>query len=79
MKKAYFIDCELETGEWVTVVYESESMKGSFNNWCDLYFTAQAKGLDIDIHNTDDAYLLNDKNKYEQLFGRLGVIDLRTK
>lgn len=77
MKKAYFIDYELDTGEWVTVVYESESRKGSFNNWCDLVFTAQKKGVDINVHHTDNAYLLNEKNKDEQLFGRLGIIDLR--
>ena len=77
MKRAYFIDTELPTGEWVTVIYESESKKGTFNNWCDLYFTAQEKGLQIDDRDTCNAYLMNEKNMREQCFGYLGIIDIR--
>lgn len=77
MKRAYFIDVELENGEWVTIVYESDSRRGSASHRIDFY--CATKDLKIADKKIDFsyAYILNKKNKYEQMFGDSRIIDLR--
>lgn len=80
-KKAYFMTMKLMTGEFVDVIYESASRKGTDPHYWDMFFAA--KDVDIDWKykfNHDTAtfsYILNKKNKDEQCFGEHRVIDLR--
>lgn len=79
MKKSYFIDVKLMSGEWVTLVYESSSRKGTTAHTIDFWNAAYDFKIDYiktDV-STKNAYIMNEKNKKEQLFGDLRVIDLR--
>lgn len=80
MKKTYFMDVKLTNGEWVTLVYESDSRKGTTSHTIDFWNATYDK-VSVDyIENsvsTKNAFIMNKKNKYEQLFGELKVIDLR--
>lgn len=81
MKRAYFMTMKLKSGEFVNVIYESASRKGTFPHDQDQYFAT--RDLDVDWtykFNYDTAtfsYILNDKNKYEQCFEDYRVIDTR--
>lgn len=78
MKKAYFIDVKLMSGEWVTLVYESSSRKGTTAHTIDFWNATYHIKIDYSIGvSTKNAYIMNKKNKDEQLFGDLRVIDLR--
>lgn len=79
MKKAYFCTVQLATGEWVELIYESGSRKGTSPHYFDLYFSipSDLKLKSYSIDTTTDCFLLNKKNKDEQCFGDHRIIDLR--
>lgn len=90
--RSYFIDVRLEGGEWVTLVYDSSSRKGTQPHRDDFYLAMSRSGHDLQIDNEfyenflhgtfyghldEFAYILNDKNKVEEEFGMNRIIDLR--
>lgn len=85
MKRTYFMDIKLKTGEWVTILYESASRKGTFPHSSDMWNALWRNDVEYDVecirsadrNATNWTYILNEKNKDEQLYGRLPVMDLR--
>lgn len=83
--KAYFADIKLKTGEWVTIVYESESRKNTLAHKMDLWNAVWNSQIDYDEDDVNKCadrcdvriYLMNAKNKAEQCFGDLRIIDMR--
>ncbi len=80
-KRAYFRDMKLTSGEFVTVVYESASRKGTEPHWWDMYWATYDLDVDWDYERDKDtadfSFILNEKNRDEQCFGDHRIIDLR--
>lgn len=80
-KKTYFYTTQLKSGEWVNLIYESASRKGTAPHTMDLYAVAHDKVELAGLYSEEDmklnAYILNDRNKYEQCFEDYRTIDLR--
>ena len=84
-KKTYFMDLKLKSGEWVTVLYESASRKGTFPHEQDVHNALWSNDIEYDSEYLNMAfrnmsawtYILNEKNKDEQCFGDHRIIDLR--
>ena len=78
------MDMKLKNDEFVTVVYESEHRKNSWDHYFDLCCALDRNGLKEDIDWTyrfnkepeTFAYILNKKNAYEQCFGDHKTIEL---
>ena len=81
MKRTYFFCCELATGEWVNIVYESAHRKNTSNHIFDLHSIVYHRGIKLADMITGDSrrsiYLLNGRNRDEQCFDGYKVIDLR--
>lgn len=82
-KRTYFMTMKLKTGEFVDIVYESASRKGTEPHDIDLYFATKDLGVDWNYKFNHDtatfSYILNKKNEYEQCFGDHRIIDRRGK
>lgn len=81
MNKAYFFQGRLATGEYVNLIYESSSRRGTFPHTQDLWEQTLGKvelaDGELNKDTTLFAYLLNDRNKYEQCFDDYRTIDIR--
>lgn len=81
-KKVYFFQTRLATGEYVDVVYESASRKGTFPHWMDMFHACESNGIELyDGEYQKDmtlfAYIMNTKNKVDQGYGDHRIIDVR--
>lgn len=81
--RTYFYDAVLTDGEYVTLVYTSNSRKGTFPHWCDMTEASQKHGMKV-VRNkctvedmTLFAHILNEKNAEDQCFGDRRVVDIR--
>ena len=86
MKRAYFFETKLETGDYVNIVYETEHRKGTHSHMSDLLWAIYENKIKV----ADDKikrgkrwkdtfyfiYMLNDKNKYEECFDDRRTINL---
>lgn len=84
MRTYFYSTLELDTGEWVELVYESSHRKGTQPHDWDLVDAIIRSGITpkhrspIKVDTSLNAYILNNKNKDEQAFGEYHrVIDLR--
>lgn len=81
MKKTYFFQGKLASGEYVNLIYESASRKGTFPHTQDLWEATLGKvelaAGEINKDTSLFSYLLNDRNKYDQCFEDYRTVDLR--
>ena len=81
MKRKYFFQAKLSTGEYVDLIYESSSRRGTFPHKEDFWEATRGKVELADGELKKDftlfSYILNEKNKDEQCFGENRIIDLR--
>ena len=78
--KTYFCTIQLETDEWVDIIYTSDSKRGSFRHNLDIADATHKQGIDIYkcyCNTKQNAYVMNKKNMDEQCFGDLRVVDCR--
>lgn len=77
-KRSYFMDARLKSGEWVTLLYESAHRKDTDSHMWDIWISIAKGGIGDDVERISDfKYILNKKNKDEQCYGSLRIVDLR--